>query len=109
VSRRAQRTLSEVTVSAVVDRIFYTARARHPQLEFIEVDGASIRCQALRERASALPADPLVNAFRFVLIEFFAVVGSLTADTLTPALHAEIATEPTENHPEARNDKGPRS
>jgi hypothetical protein len=93
-SRRAQVTLSEVTLSAVVDRVLYRARERYRLLTAARLDGPRIRCDELRAQAAELDPEQLVEAVRFVLIEFLTVIGNLTADILTPSLHAELAKEP---------------
>ena len=36
-------------------------------------------------------ASPIVAAIRFVLVEFLTVLGNLTAQILTSALHAELS------------------
>jgi hypothetical protein len=57
----------------------------------LKVAPAGIGTQALRERADSLRADELLAGLRFVLIEFLTVLGNLTAEILTRALHAELA------------------
>lgn len=89
--RRAHRTLGEVTLTAIVDRVLYTAAERYSPLSAVEVDAAGIRCPALHERAASLDRVQLAEGVRFVLVEFLTVLGNLTADILTPALHSELS------------------
>src|SRR5687767_6569125 len=89
--RRAHRTLGDVTLTAIVDRVLYTAAERYPELSSIEIDAGGIRCQELHKRAASLDHMQLAEGLRFVLVEFLAVLGNLTAEILTPALHSELA------------------
>ncbi len=45
----------------------------------------------LRESLGVIPPEELTGAIRFVLVEFLSVIGHLTAEILTPALHAQLA------------------
>lgn len=89
--RRANLTLGDVTLMAIVDRVLHNAAERFPELAALTVEPAGIRTQALQERADGLRAEVLLEAFRFVLEEFVTVLGNLTADVLTAALSAELA------------------
>jgi PAS domain S-box-containing protein len=55
------------------------------------VDATGLHGEGLRARAASLPIDQLSSAMRFVLVEFLTVVGDLTAEILTPELHAALA------------------
>jgi hypothetical protein len=88
---RAHQTLGEVTLVAIVDRVLYTAAERHPVLSSLSVGSAGLSCQALRGRADSLPPGELTLPIRFVLVELLRVLGALTADILTPALHAALS------------------
>jgi hypothetical protein len=87
---RAVRTLGEVTLAAIVDRVLYTASEKYPLLAAVKVEGRDIRLSASAEERAAFPRAELLEAARFVLVEFLAVLGSLTAEILTPGLHAEL-------------------
>ena len=65
------------------------ARA-HVTLGDVTLGDAGLSCSALRERSSELPLDELSAGLRFVLLELLTVLGSLTAEILSPALHAEL-------------------
>ena len=88
--RRAHRTLGGVTLAAIADRVVYLARERFPVLSPLEVRENGIRCEAIRDAELASRAD-LLEGMRFALIELLTVLGRLTAEILTPALHAELA------------------
>jgi hypothetical protein len=89
--RRAHVTLGEVTLGAIVDRVFYYACERYPVLSSLRMESAGICCVALQERAAGVRRDQIDEGLRFILVEFLTVLGNLTAEILTPALHAELS------------------
>jgi hypothetical protein len=89
--RRARVTLGDVTLMAILDRVLYNAAGRFPQLSTLEVDASGLRSDKFREHAGSLHGDQLADGIRFILVEFLTVLGNLTAEVLTPALHSELA------------------
>lgn len=89
--RRANRTLGEVTLTAIVDRVLYTAAERYPPLASLKVESAGIQFHEFRARVNTLDSGELFDAMGFVLMEFLRVLGSLTGEILTPALHSELS------------------
>jgi len=89
--RRARVTLGDVTLMAILDRVLYNAAERFPLLSSLEVDATGLRDDKFRERAGSLHRDQLLEGIRFILVEFLTVLGNLTAEVLTPALHSELA------------------
>lgn len=87
---RAHQILGDVTLMAIVDRVLYVAAEQYPFLSALKVEPAGLRCQELQQQARSLHRDQLAEAIRFVLGEFLTVLGTLTAEILTPALHAEL-------------------
>lgn len=87
---RANRTLGDVTLMAIVDRVLYVATEQYPFLAVLQVEATGLRCQEIRKHVRSLPCDELEKAVRFVLVEFLSVLGNLTAEILTPALHSEL-------------------
>jgi hypothetical protein len=88
--RRTHTTLGEVTLAAIVDRVLYTASESYPALSTLAIVETGVSFDEFRRQQEALPSD-LPQVIRFVLSEFLTVVGNLTDETLTPALHAELA------------------
>jgi hypothetical protein len=88
---RADRTLGDVTLAAIMDRVLVTAADRYPVLAALEIGPTGIRWQPLRERAGDVQRDELSDGLCFVMVEFLTVLGNLTAEILTSALHAELA------------------
>ncbi|MHB8872370.1 MAG: ATPase domain-containing protein [Myxococcaceae bacterium] len=99
--RRANPTLGVVTLTAVIERVLHSAAERHPLLSTLKVDSVGLRCDELLARAAGMPRERLLAGFRFVLIEFLTVLGNLTAEILTPALHGELANAASGEAPRA--------
>lgn len=87
--QRSHLTLGEVTLTAIVERVIHTATEHYPLLTSVEVGATGLSCESLRSQAG-LRQDQVSAAIRFVLVEFLTVLGNLTAQILTPALHAEL-------------------
>jgi hypothetical protein len=84
--------LGEVTLSAIVDRVLYNAAETFPLLSPLIVEpNGGVQFQELHGRAGSLDHAELKHGIRFVLVEFLRVLGNLTADILTPDLHAELS------------------
>lgn len=90
-SRRAGRTLGEVTLGAILDRVLYTAVERYPDLAALQLEGDRVRW-AGEPPTGGDAGEAGLEAGRFVLLELLTVLGILTGDILTPALHRELAT-----------------
>lgn len=102
---RSHTTLGDVTLAAIADRVLHVATEQFPILAPLEIDATGLSCRELRAHAS-LQHEQLSDAIRFVLVELLTVLGDLTAEVLTPALHAELSRRPTANESRA-NDAGP--
>jgi hypothetical protein len=87
---RAQLTLGTTTLTAILDRVLYTAAERFPPFESVKTEEAGIDCTRLRDRIKEMSDSQLGEAIRFVVVEFLSVLGNLTAEILTPALHSEL-------------------
>jgi hypothetical protein len=87
---RANRTLADVTLMAILDRVLYVVAEQYPFLSALKVEAHGIRCRDLQARADSLVPDQLGEGVRVVLVEFLTVLGNLTAEILTPALHSEL-------------------
>lgn len=87
--RRAHRTLGDVTLTAILDRVLCNVLDAHPVLDGLRADATGLHCDELH--VGTLERDQVAGGVRFVLVEFLAVLGNLTDDILTPALHAELA------------------
>jgi hypothetical protein len=89
--RRAYRTLGDVTLTAIADRVLHTAIGRFPAIAAVTLGGNGPEFGALRDAEPVIPPEQLRQAIQFVLLEFLTVLGNLTADVLTPGLHEELS------------------
>lgn len=102
--QRALVTLGEVTLGALFERVLCTSTEQFPLLAPVTVGAEGLSCEGLRAQASAVPREELASALRFVLVEMLTVVGNLTAEILTPALHAALSRVPA--RPDLAEDDG---
>ena len=108
--RRAYVTLGDVTLTAIVDRVLRAASERYPIVAALQVDETGLRCDGLRQRAvgTSRHGDKLEEAVRFVVSEFLTVLGNLTDEILTPALHDELSSvAPAMGSPASRRGSRP--
>ena len=104
--KRAHVTLGEVTLAAVVDRVLYTAVENYSLLSSLRVDESGICFDEFRQ-GGVEHQEHLPDAVLFVLVEFLTVLGHLTDEILTPALHAELSKVRLEKpKPKGGDDKG---
>jgi hypothetical protein len=87
--RRAEVTLGEITLTAIIDRVLCTASDAYPFLSELKIEETGISFEAFREQQTQ-NAD-LCAGLRLVLVEFLTVLGHLTDEILTPALHGELS------------------
>lgn len=89
---RTATTLGEVTLTAIADRVLNNASERFPLFSSLKVEPAGgIPFRELRKAIRSAHDAELVDGIRFVLVDFLTVLGSLTAQILTPELHAELS------------------
>ena len=94
--QRSLLTLGEVTLAAILDRVLHRAAELHPSASVFEVDASRLRYRGLRSQ-TGMRTEQVTELLCFVLEEFLTVLGNLTAQILTPALHAELL----KGHPKA--------
>jgi len=100
--RRAHQTLGEVTLTAILDRVLYLAQEDFPLVSDFEIEANGLRCRKLLGRSREFQHEQVVAALRYVTVEFLTLLGNLTAEILTPALHAELATVSEQPRPTRR-------
>jgi hypothetical protein len=89
---RTCSTLGEITLGAIVDRVLYTTSEKLPHFSGVQLDRSrGIDCGELRRQVGSLHLPELREGIRFVLVEFLTVLGSLTAEILSPELHGALA------------------
>lgn len=89
--RRAVVTLGEVTLAAILERVLHESTARFPVLESLRMNAGVVDFGPVVERAASVDAEALRQALVFFLTRFLTVLGNLTADILSRALHSELS------------------
>ena len=84
---RALRTLGEVTLGAIVDRVLHDVADDFPLVGALDVESTGFKVEKLQD----MPLDGLDAAIERTLVELLTVIGNLTADILTPGLHAALS------------------
>jgi len=98
--QRCRVTLGEATLGAIVDRVLHDASEKFPLLASLKVESNGVCLDHLRENACTVDGDQLAEGVRFVLVHFLRLLGSLTAEILTPALQAELSRIALDESPE---------
>jgi hypothetical protein len=89
--RRAHRILGDVTLSAIVDRVIVDVADDFPVVGALRLErGSGVQFRVLRGQIRPDQTNQLRQGMRATLIQFLTVVGNLTADIPTPALHQEL-------------------
>jgi hypothetical protein len=89
---RTKTTLGEVTLTAITERVLHNASERFSLLWSLKIEPTSgILCRELKARIGTVEPAELREAVRFVLVELLTVLGNLTAQILTPALHDQVS------------------
>jgi len=87
---RTEKTLGEVTLAAIAGRVLYTGTERFSFLASFKV-GSTRGIAWVGGEGLAPPLESQMReGVRFLLVEFLSVLGHLTAEILTPELHAEL-------------------
>ncbi|HRI69209.1 MAG TPA: hypothetical protein PK156_33495 [Polyangium sp.] len=88
---QAHEPLGEVTLNAIAARVLFISKERFPGLSGINIGRNGISLDELQERTNTLRPPELSESLRFLLTELLRVLGVLTANVLTPWLHAELS------------------
>lgn len=107
--RRAGSTLGELSLVAVTRRVLHHTAKRFPPLASLEVSHAGLEGRSLDElrargETGELGPEALEEMLGAVLMELLTVVGRLTADILTPALHEALEAAPGAGQPDPSAD-----
>jgi hypothetical protein len=89
--QRAALPLGSITLTAIVDRVLHDGSTTHPLLAMLDIDDETgVRFDKLRNKVTAQDAQQVRDGMSDFLLRFLTVVGNLTGDILTPALHARL-------------------
>jgi len=90
VEKRSLVTLSSVTVMVVADRAIHESKEKHPILANIKIDPNGMDFSELLKMNNSQVAEEACDALRYLLMEYLMVLGNITAQILTTALHREL-------------------
>ena len=99
-------TLGDVTLVAIGERVVSEVAERHPPFSSLRVQADGVDFRALRLQLPSLDARELHEAIRTLLIELLTIIGRLTAEILTPEMHATLSVDRPANRTSPR---GPRN
>jgi hypothetical protein len=88
--RRAHLSLGEISLMAIVDRVLHEGAEKFPHLTALKIETSGVQCGALRQVAPGFDPAVLDESLAFLVCELLRVLGALTAEILTPGLHAEL-------------------
>ena len=88
---RTYSALGDITVAAIVDRVVYNAAEKYSILSSLKLEAGGLNFAEFHQKAASIQDRELKEAIQFVLVELLTVVGNLTAEVLTPALHSELS------------------
>jgi hypothetical protein len=94
---KAELTLGSVTMLAVADRIKHISREAYPWLAPIQKKNDGIDVTGLAQGESPMSEDELRQGLSFMLGEFLRLLGNLTAEIISPKLHASLREDRRDN------------
>jgi hypothetical protein len=87
---KTQITVSEVTLSAVLDRVLYNSCVKYPILNELKLDDAKLNFGGFKKNLKSASQSEIKEAFQYFVTEFLFVIGNLTGEILTPMLYSEL-------------------
>ena len=92
IHRKSLMTLSNVTVTAVVDRILHECQERFPALDTITNNSSGLHFKTFSDQIITEKPKDIQVALQEFLLELLEVFGKITAGILTKKLHQELMT-----------------
>jgi hypothetical protein len=118
IRKRTSITLSEITLTAIFDRVLYKSQRKFPLLAGLKIDAKGISLDGNLSQIESQDPARITEAFRFFVIELLTILENLTAGILTKALYKEMhkvtgqtvsqeskASPRNINHPKRRTDR----
>ena len=88
--KRANHTLSNVTLKTINDRVLYQCTERFPVISSIQLHSFEMIFDEFNINANNYSEDEQIEALRYLLTEELRVLGRIAADILTAPLHQEL-------------------
>ena len=90
----------------MLERVILNARDHFPWLPAIPVVNNTIDVSFFHAQRSLYHAADVKKALRFIITEFMAINGNMTAETLSPAMHKALAKVRAKGPPRRSRKKG---
>jgi hypothetical protein len=88
---KTQITVSEVTLSAVLDRVLYNSCIKYPILSELKLEDAKLNFSGFKKNLKSASHSEIKEAFQYFVTEFLFVIGNLTGEVLTTTLYNELS------------------
>ncbi|MBC7754044.1 MAG: hypothetical protein H7Z71_07385 [Moraxellaceae bacterium] len=92
VHKRSLSTLSNVTVSAVIDRTLHECKEKFPLLSKISIEPEGLHFNHFLDQMPRVEQQEAQDSLEYLLIELFEIFGKITAEILTKYLYQELMT-----------------
>lgn len=84
--RQGHTTISEVVLSAIMDRVLVNAHDRFPWLA-LRLEASGLRFDELRRTSGRITRGQITDAAQFIVADFISILGHMTGEILSPGLH----------------------
>ncbi len=85
-SRKASRSLNQLTLMAIVNRVLFQCKDKFPLLQNLKVDSTGINFDQYQFQLEQADAEELKESFRYLFVELLSILGDLTADVITSGI-----------------------
>jgi hypothetical protein len=87
---KASVSMSEITLSAILDRVLYNSAEQFPLLATLQIKNDCLNFTEFKKTLKKHSEKEMKDAFHYMLTEFLCVIGNVTGEQLTPLLHKEL-------------------
>ena len=87
---KAQTSISEVTVLAILERVLYNSAERYSLLREVKIENDKLQFAMLHPSYKSYSNSEIREAFHYLITEFLFIIGNLTGEQLTPIMHDEL-------------------
>lgn len=89
--KRILFTLSEVTITAILDRVLHESQQEYPLLSELKTSTDGIETSDLLSKLDGHSSAEIIEAFQFLIAELVGVLERLTAGLLNKPLYQELS------------------
>jgi hypothetical protein len=87
---KSSHQISEVTLSAVMDRAIFTSSETHKFMLELKLGPSGIRWDEFREKTTDLNRNELKRAFTYLITEFIVIFSNITGGIITDTLYKTL-------------------